>query len=80
VGAGLLTIAAGLYRCLNVANALDGNAILVVTVHILILKLTNLVDQDPQFVGDIGYVIVARFAPNGQLLLRHISITPGLVN
>ena len=76
MGAGLLTIATGLYRCLNVANALDGDAILVVPVHILVLKLTNLIDQDTQFVGNIGYVIVARFAPDGELLLRRVSFVP----
>ena len=76
MGAGQLTIATGLDRCLNVANALDGNAVLIVTVHILVLEFTNFVNQDAEFVGDIGYVIVARLAPDGQLLLRRISVAP----
>jgi hypothetical protein len=65
-----LTVSAGLDGRLNVANALDGDTVLVVAVDELVLELTNLVDEHTELVGDIGNVIIETLAPDGQLLLR----------
>jgi hypothetical protein len=65
-----LTVSAGLDGSLNVADALDGDTILVVAVDELVLELTNLVDEHTELVGDIGNVIIETLAPDGQLLLR----------
>jgi len=64
-----LTVSAGLDGSLNVANALDGDAVLVVTVDELVLELTDLVDEHTKLVGDVGDVIVETLAPDGELLL-----------
>lgn len=64
-----LTVSAGLYGGLDVADALDGHAVLVVAVDELIFQLADLVDQDSELVGDIRHVLVTGFAPDGQLLL-----------
>jgi hypothetical protein len=55
---------------LNVADALDGDTVLVVAVDKLVLELTDLVDEHTELVGDIGNVIIETLAPDGQLLLR----------
>lgn len=65
-----LTISAGLDGRLDIPNTLHRNAILVVSVNILILKLANFVKQDTQLVCDIRDVFVAAFAPQGELLLQ----------
>lgn len=65
----LLTVSAGLYGGLNVPNALDGDAVLVVAVDEQILQFTDLVDQDAELVRDIRHILVAGLAPDGQLLL-----------
>jgi hypothetical protein len=65
----LLTVAAGLDRSLNVTDTLDGNAVLIVSVNILILELANLVHQNAELVGNVRDVFVSGFAPDGQLLL-----------
>jgi hypothetical protein len=65
-----LTVSAGLDGSLNVANALDGDAVLVVTVDELVLELTNLVDEHTELVGDIRNVVIETLAPDGKLLLR----------
>lgn len=65
-----LTVTAGLDRGLNVANALDRDTVLVVAVYILILKLTDFVDEDTELVSDIRNIVVASLAPDGELLLE----------
>ena len=64
-----LTVSAGLDGSLNVANALDGDTVLVVAVDELVLELTNLVDEHTELVGDIGDVIIETLTPEGELLL-----------
>ena len=68
-----LTVSAGLDGSFNVANALDGDTILVVAVDELVLELTDLVDEHTELVGDIGDVIIETLAPNGELLLWILS-------
>jgi hypothetical protein len=71
-----LTVAARLDRSLDVADTLDGHAVLVVAVDILVLKLTNLVDQHTKLVRDVRHIIVASLAPDGELLLQRVSVVP----
>jgi hypothetical protein len=54
-----LTVSAGLDRCLNVPNALDGNTVLVIPVDVLVLQLADFVEQDTQLVCHIGDILVA---------------------
>jgi hypothetical protein len=42
---------------------------LVVAVDVLVLQLANFVEQDTELVSDIGDILVAALAPNGELLL-----------
>ena len=60
----MLTVTARLYRSFDIANALDGHTILIVTVDELIFKLANLVDQDTKLVCNVGNVIVASLPPD----------------
>lgn len=69
-----LTVSAGLDGSLNVADALDGDAVLVVAVDELVLELTDLVDEHTELVGDIRNVVVASLAPDGELLLSNVSL------
>ena len=64
-----LTVSAGLNRCLDVTNALDSDAVLVVAVDLLVFELSNLVDQDTKLVCDVRNVVVAGLTPDGELLL-----------
>ena len=64
-----LTVSAGLDGSLNVANALDGDTVLVVAVDELVLELTDLVNEHTELVGDIGDVVIETLAPDGELLL-----------
>ena len=64
------TVAARLDRRLDVADALDGHAVLIVAVDILVLEFTNLVYKNTKLVRDIGDIVVAGLSPDGQLLLR----------
>ena len=70
----VLTVAARLDRGLDVANALDGHAVLVVAVDILVLKLADLVDQYTKLIRDVRHVVVASLTPNGELLLERQSV------
>jgi hypothetical protein len=65
-----LTVAAGLNRGLNVADGLNGNAVLVVAIDVLVLELTNLVDQYSELICDVRHVVVTGLAPDGKLLLK----------
>ncbi len=66
-----LTVTARLDRGLDVTDALDSDTVLVVAVDVLILKLTNLVNQDTKLVCNVRYVVVARLSPDGKLLLQN---------
>jgi len=65
-----LTVSAGLDGSLNVADALDGDAVLVVAVDELVLELTDFVDEHTELVGDIRDIVIETLAPDGELLLR----------
>lgn len=69
----LLPVAAGLHRGFDVANALNGRAVLIVTIDVLVLQLANFIDQDTKLVSDVRDVVVASLAPDGQLLLSDVS-------
>ena len=60
----LLTVSTWLYGSFDVANALDGDTVLVVAVDELILKLADFIDQDTEFVSHVGNVVIAGFAPD----------------
>ena len=59
-----LTVAARLYRSFNVADALNGDAILIVAVYELVLEFSDFVDEHTKFVCDVRDIIVASLAPN----------------
>jgi len=59
-----LTVTAGLDGGFNVTDTLDGHAVLVVSIDVLVLKLANLVDENTKLVGNIRDVVVASLAPN----------------
>ncbi len=65
VGDLLFAVTAGLDRGFDVADALDGDAVLIVAVDKLIFELANFIDQNTEFVGDIGDVVITGFTPDG---------------
>jgi len=72
---GALTISAWLDGGFDVANALNGDTVLVVTVDELVLELSDLVDEYTELVGDIRDVVVASLTPDGKLLLHDGLVT-----
>ena len=64
-----LTVTAGLYGSLNVPDALDGHAVLVIAIDEQVLQFTNLVDQDTKLIRDVRHILVAGLTPEGKLLL-----------
>ena len=71
-----LTVTRRLDRSLNVADALDGDTVLVVPVDELVLELTDLVDENAELVGNVRDVIVAALTPDGELLLESAVSAP----
>lgn len=76
---GELTIAARLDGGLDVANALNGNSILVVPVNVLVLELADFVEQDSKLVRHVRDILISGLTPNGELLLmgKHVSASAG---
>jgi len=66
-----LTVPARLDRSFNIANTLDGDAVLIIPVDVLVLELANFVKQDSQLVRHVGHVFVTVLAPDRELLLRN---------
>ena len=64
-----LTVSAGLDGGLDVADALHGDAVLVVAVDVLVLELADFVKENAELVGDVRDVFVAALTPNRKLLL-----------
>lgn len=64
-----LTVSARLDRCFDVANALHGNAILVVSVDVLIFQFADFVEENADLVGDVRDIFIGSLTPKGQLLL-----------
>ena len=71
--AGVHTVSAGLYGCLDVTDALDGDSVLVVAVDEQVLQFSDLVDQYSELVRHIRHILIASFTPDGELLLYRIS-------
>lgn len=69
-GHNCLTVPARLDRCLDITDALHGNAILVVSVDVLIFKFADFVEENTDLVSDVRDIFVGGFAPKGQLLLE----------
>lgn len=69
IGDLLLAVSRWLDRSFNVADRLDGDTVLVVAIDELVFQFANLVDQDPELVGDITDIFVGTFTPDGELLL-----------
>ncbi|KAL9027453.1 MAG: hypothetical protein Q9180_007327, partial [Flavoplaca navasiana] len=65
VGDLLFAVTAGLNRGFDIANALDGDAVLIVAVDKLVFKLADFIYQDTELVGHIRDVVIAGFTPDG---------------
>lgn len=64
-----LTVSAGLNGSFNVANALDGDTVLIITVDIEVFQLSDFIEQHADLVRDVGHIFVTVLTPDGQLLL-----------
>jgi hypothetical protein len=69
VGDFLFAVAGGLHGGFDVADGFDSDAVLVVAVDELVFEFADFVDEDAEFVGYVADVVVAGFAPEGELLL-----------
>lgn len=69
-----LTVSGWLNGGLNVADALDSDAVLVILVDVRVLQLAHLIKKDAQLVCNVGNVIIASLSPDGKLLLRNLSV------
>lgn len=47
------TISARLYRCFDIANALDGDSVLIISIDELVFKLANLVNENTKLIRDV---------------------------
>lgn len=63
------TVSARLHRSFNISDTLDSHAVLIVAIDELIFQLANLINQHPELIRNIRNIFVARFTPNGELLL-----------
>jgi hypothetical protein len=64
-----LTVSARLDRRFDVSNALHGNAILIVSVDVLIFQFADFVEKNADLVSDVRDVFVGSLTPKRQLLL-----------
>lgn len=60
---GELTVSGWLHRGLDVANALDRDAVLIIAIDELVFQLTDLVNEHAELVGDIRDVVIACLTP-----------------
>lgn len=72
MGRMIRTVPAWLHRGLDVTDGLDSHTVLVVAVDELVLELTNLVNENTELVGNVGDVVIASLAPDGELLLEQM--------
>lgn len=63
----VLPVPRGLHAGLDVPDALQGQAVLVVAVDELVVQLADLVDKHTQLVRDVGHVVVVLDPPQRQL-------------
>ena len=70
----VLTVSAWLNGSLNVPDALDGHAVLVVAVNELVFELADLVNEHTKLIRHVRHVVVTCFSPDGELLLCALSV------
>jgi hypothetical protein len=63
------TVSARLDGSLDIPNALDRNTVLVIPIDVLVLQLANFIQENAELVCHIRDILVARFTPDGKLLL-----------